>query len=347
MRASHSFLCDLCLSVVNLFLFLPQTTDPMTLSDSSLIPCPSSMPDYMRRGTLLLDSAMETLRRGSVAIGMDEIVLGSKQLRDEDETLWRTFVAEQCRAHPIASLLQEDPFTRRSLEKPRGYTGDPEMFEFIFSPHRRAATLDEMAREIFHYTTDGPAPRSVRARAAMTARLVDTLAEKKPLRALGIMSGHLWEAGMSSATRSGRVEKYVAFDGDPRALATIDAAGYGPGLTTYQGSIRSIIRGRSVFRNFDFVYSGLCDNLSDPMADHFIAGLVEALAPGGTLLLSNFAPSLVDIGYMEAFMDWNLNYRDEAQLLDLVESAAAGRLESMRTYRDPHGNIVFVEAVGR
>jgi hypothetical protein len=301
--------------------------------------------DYLHRGALLLDSAMERLRRGSVALAMDEIVLGSRQLRDEDESLWKSFVTEQCRLHPIATLLQEDPFTRRSLEKPRGYTGDPEMFEFIFSPHLRASTLSDTAREIFHYTTDGPAPRSVRARAAMTARMVDELAAEKPLRVLAIMAGHLWEAGMSRATMSGRVEKYVAFDGDPRALATIDAAGYGPGLTTYQGSIRSIVRGRSVFRNFDFVYSGLCDNLSDPMADHFIAGLVEALAPGGRLLLSNFAPDLVDIGYMEAFMDWNLYYRDEARLLALVESAAAGHLESTRTYRDPHGNLVFVEGV--
>ena len=69
----------------------------------------------------------------------------------------------------VGALLQEDPFTRRSIEKPRGYTGDPEMLEFIFSPHLRSASLDEMARSIFHYTTDGPAPRSVRARAAMTA----------------------------------------------------------------------------------------------------------------------------------------------------------------------------------
>lgn len=307
----------------------------------------TSQEEYMTRGQRLLDSAYDRLTGGSVTIGMDEIVIGTRKLRDEDPALWTTFVTEYCRPHPVALLLREDPFTRRSFEKPCGYCGDAEMLEYIFSPRSRSRSLSETAEGIFNYTTDGPAPRSVRARTAMTAQLMDSLAGSRPLRVLAVMSGHLWEAGMSAAMRNGEIEKYVAFDGDPRTLARIDAADYGPAITTYQGSIRSLLRGKSVFRNFDFIYSPLCDNLSDPIADHFIAGLVDALAPGGTLLLSNFAPDLIDIGYMEAFMDWNLVYRDEADLFDLVTTATGNRLAQHSTYRDPHGNIVFVEAKAR
>ncbi len=42
------------------------------------------------------------------------------------------------------------------------------------------------------------------------------------------------------------------------------------------------------------------------------------LAFGGMLLIANFTPDSHGRGYMEAFMDWQLIYRDESQLYSLA-----------------------------
>ena len=298
---------------------------------------------YALRGMALLDSALEKFARGLPALAMDEVVLGLRTLRDEDQVRWREFATGICRHHPIAELLREDPFTRRSLRKPRGYPGDPRMLDFIFSPDEIPEGTSDLGASIYGYTTDGPAPRSVRARAAMTARMIDDMAGERALRVLGVMAGHLWEARLSHAAAAGDVEKFLAFDQDARTLAAIDASGLGPGITTYQGTLRSLFRGKSVFRNFDLIYSPLCDNIPEATAPRFVSTLFDALAPGGRLLLSNFAPELLDAGYMEAFMDWHLIYRDEAGLARLADHLPSDRIADARTYRDPHGNIVFLD----
>lgn len=298
---------------------------------------------YIRRGRDLLDSAHEKLRLGMARLGMDEMVLGLRRLRNEDGECWRRFIEEHCRRHPITALLGEDPLTQRSLTKPRGYPGDPEMLDFIFGSGSLPPGTSDLGASIFSYTTDGPAPRSVRARAGMIAHIIDDLSLQRPIRVLAVMAGHLWEAGLSEGVRQGRVEKYVAFDQDARTLASIDAAGYGSAVTTYQGTLRSLFRGKSVFRNFDLVYSGLTDNLPDATASRFIGALFDAVAPGGRLIVSNFCPELVDAGYMEAFMDWSLIYRTEEELAALTSELPADRIASSASYRDPYGNIAFLD----
>jgi hypothetical protein len=336
---------------------------------------------YTQRGVELLDSALDKFNRGLIALGMDELVLGLRRLRDDDESCWRLFVQEECRSHPIALTLLQDPLTARSLLKPRGYAGDPEMLDFIFSPDRVPPGTSSIGASIFGYTTDGPAPRSVRARAAMVARIIDEMAAHKPLRVLAIMGGHLWERQLmrdlrftiddlrleraernnfqvssiysdknpqdstlqsSIVNRKSSIDKYLAFDQDARTLAAIEGA-HGDAVTTYQGTLSSLFRGRSVFRNFDLLYSPICDNLTDATASRFIATLFNALAPGGRMVISNFAPQLVDAGYMEAFMDWNLIYRDEKGMEGVSEILPEDRIAKRETYRDPHGNIVFLD----
>jgi hypothetical protein len=300
-------------------------------------------PPYTARGLELLDSAYERFNRGLAALGMDELVLGLRGLRDEAPEEWPRFIEEGCRRHPITGLLREDPLTARSLAKPCGYPGDAGMLDFIFAPDRIPSGTSELGRSIFGYTANGPAPRSVRARAAMIAATIDRLAHHRPLRVLSVMGGHLWEARLSHAARDGGVEKYLAFDQDARTLAGIDALALGPGVTTYQGTLRSLVRGRSVFRNFDLIYSGLCDNLPDATASRFIGTLFDALSPAGRLIITNFAPDLVDAGYMEAFMEWRLIYRAEQALAALAGHLPDAAVARRATYRDPHGNIIFLE----
>ena len=63
------------------------------------------------------------------------------------------------------------------------------------------------------------------------------------------------------------------------------------------------------------------------------------LAPGGRIVIANFLPAHLGIGWMDAVMDWQLIYRDEAEL----ESYAAHIGMTPRCWRDSSGSIVWCE----
>ena len=65
------------------------------------------------------------------------------------------------RRHKISDLLLQDPLTHRSSLQPRGYQGDAELLDLIYS--RDPATVgirdvSAIGREIFSFTIEGKAP---------------------------------------------------------------------------------------------------------------------------------------------------------------------------------------------
>jgi len=73
----------------------------------------------------LFDNAYAQINGFQVAQGMTELVMGLHGFRSQttaDE--WRAFAQQDCLAHPIKSLLHQDPMTGRAFEKPCGYAGD-------------------------------------------------------------------------------------------------------------------------------------------------------------------------------------------------------------------------------
>ena len=68
------------------------------------------------------------------------------------------------------------------------------------------------------------------------------------------------------------------------------------------------------------------------------------LKPGGRLLVANMTPD-TEAGYLEAFMDWWMVYRNEDDMRSLADAIPARALASMRTFRNPGSHIVFLEVV--
>ena len=109
---------------------------------------------------------------------------------------------------------------------------------------------------------------------------------------------------------SGQIKEFVALDQDADSLAHVNRAYAGTGVRTVQASVKSILSGKIAFEGFDFVYAaGLYDYLAERVATRFTRLMFDMLAPGGRLLVANFAPVLPEVGYMETFMDWKLIYR--------------------------------------
>src|SRR5262245_23074462 len=115
-------------------------------------------------------------------------------------------------------------------------------------------------------------------------------------------------------------------------------------IKTIEGSVRSLLARRIEFSGFDFVYAaGLYDYLSEPVAAKLTGLMFSMLASGGRLLVANFAPEWECIGYLEAFMDWHLIYRNETQMAELARVISEQEVSSLRTFRDQYENLVFLE----
>ena len=133
---------------------------------------------------------------------IDKLFLGLRHIRLEaPPDAWTHFVQQVALPHPLKDLLHQDPFTRRSFEKPRGYAGDADLLDFIYG-NRSADTSSAHGHSVFQYTTNAPASKAVRYRRDLLAALIDALAqERKEPRILSLACGHLREAHLSQAVQ--------------------------------------------------------------------------------------------------------------------------------------------------
>jgi SAM-dependent methyltransferase len=262
---------------------------------------------------------------------------------------WRQFIAEEARVHPIKDLLHSDPFTRHAFTKPRGYPGDAELLDYMYAPLTTASD-NSLAARISVYTTNAQAPEAVRDRRDAIARLIDATADemKRKPRVLSLACGHLREAGMTTALRAGKVAELVALDQDEAALEVIQRDYGHMAVKTQLGSVKQIlVRGLNDW-GFDLIYAaGLFDYLSQPVGRRLCDVLFAALNPGGQLLVPNFMPGIRDVGYMEAFMDWFLIYRTEAQVRELIAGIPNFELSGLSSWTDERKNVVYLLACKR
>ncbi|WP_223638242.1 class I SAM-dependent methyltransferase [Corallococcus sp. EGB] len=261
--------------------------------------------------------------------------------------VWKRFCLELARKHPLRPFLHQCPFTRHAFERPRGYAGDAALIDYLYMDH--AADELHAGREIYRYMHGQPSARSVRERRELLARKMDETAERRPDgRVLSVACGHLREAESSRAVVERRLQELIAFDQDPVSLAEISRLHPEGVVRTVCGSVRSLLGGKVAFRDLDFAYSaGLYDYLTDSVAARLTALLFHMLRPGGRLLVANFAVHPPETGYMEAFMDWWLTYRDEDGMRRLLAETPLEQVDRVRLFRDSQDNVIYLEVTRR
>lgn len=307
----------------------------------------AATPDRLAADLLvLLDETYAQFQAGHIATGMARLceVLLTHRLATP-EPAWRETAGRVCLSHPARAWLHQDPYTLRAFEKPRGYAGDAVMLDFIYRGSPPSGT-SPIGQEVFKATTTGlPNGLSVRDRRDRLARMIDELAVAKPSpRVLSLACGHLREGQASKAVQEGRVGEFLALDQDAESLAVVAREQMRCGVTTVQASVTALIRKKVAFKNVDFVYAaGLFDYLADALAVRLLAIMFEMLAPGGKLLVANFKPASHGRGYMEAFMDWYLLYRDECDLEQLTAEIPGDAIADRQTYSDSYGNVAYLE----
>jgi extracellular factor (EF) 3-hydroxypalmitic acid methyl ester biosynthesis protein len=261
---------------------------------------------------------------------------------------WNAFAKGDCLTHPVCGFVHQDPFTRRSFKKPRGYAGDAVLLDYMYGiPHSEHEISDAtpLGRWICNYASNTLAPRAVRRRMNLTAELIDRVcAERRGARILSLASGHGRELQISHAARSDVAALIVAFDQDEASLAEVEATAPSRNVRAVHGSIARLIAGRHDFSGFDLVYAmGLFDYLEDRAARRLVEVMYDMLGPGGTILVGNFLPDIYDAGYMESFMGWDLKFRSRGEIVGLLDGVKP-RVEEIRYFEESERNIGFVLA---
>ena len=256
---------------------------------------------------------------------------------------------EYCRAarrHPLNDVLMQSPLTRRAFEKPRGYAGDAGTIDLIYGYGESPRGLSPVGEEIYRWERQTPGARSARARRDLLANTIDFVASSvREPRILSIACGHLREALCSEAIKSGAIGEFLALDQDAESLAVVGGYPFNR-IKTVHASVRQILKREITFEGLDFVYAaGLYDYLPDSVATTLTATMFGMLRSGGRCLIANYCPDMLDIAYMDAYMDWSLVYREDRQIALLADAISRHEILTTRVFRDPLGNVSYCEVV--
>jgi hypothetical protein len=279
---------------------------------------------------------------------MAELFSGLQAHRSRlDASLWRA-VIPSIQQHRVAGLIHEDPFTRHSFQKPRGYSGDASLLDLIYrhaGQQHMMRRASDRGRAIYAYTSASPSAEAVREQRELLAREVDRCVERSQGAGeiLAVAAGHLREAELSRTLAADGVRRWVALDQDPESVAAVGRSYLDPCIQPVEGSVRGLLNGRYELGRFGLVYAaGLYDYLSEPVAIRLTQCCTSMLRPGGTFLFANFADDIVDSGYMETFMDWTLLLRREAEVERIARAGAAvGGEFSVRVARGANRAIIY------
>jgi hypothetical protein len=250
-------------------------------------------------------------------------------------------------AHPSAEIMQQCPFTRWSFDKPRGYSGDASLIDFIYG-HEDVA--EEVARskpqglEIFEYTINAPGPVAVRERRDILTRYVDRIAaEKGPdTEILTVAAGHLREAEASEALKNDGIKRWIALDQDPLSIATIARQFQNTCIEPTEGSVRGLLANKYQFGTFDLIYAaGLYDYLADRVAIRLTEVCLDMLKPGGVFLFANFSNEMADDGYMESYMNWELLQRSEEEMWKIAKLSSDPSKVEVDVWWGSNRNIIY------
>ncbi|NTF17108.1 class I SAM-dependent methyltransferase [Agrobacterium rubi] len=283
-----------------------------------------------------LDRAQDEFARGLSPRSIGTwLTLRLHEIRNSlDPDIWRTLIPV-AQNHPVAQYFHQDPLTKWSWDKPRGYSGDAHLLDLIYRDDKIAhhvSDATDIGRELFEFTSTAPSSLANWDRRDILARKVDEIAASRDeaISVLSFAAGHLREAAVSEAFKAGKVSKWVAVDQDPLSMAEVKASYEGSSVESSTGNIRDLLANRLNLGTHDFVYaSGLYDYLNDKIAIKTTQRLLNLVKPGGTFLFANYSYPIVVDGYLETFMNWTLLLRSEEDMWRVIrESGSEDEWES-------------------
>ena len=257
---------------------------------------------------------------------------------------WRRLVDEVILTHPLGKICHKDPFTHRAFTKPRGYAGDAVMIDYIYGYHDENELEDAEAAIVNELSINSASTRAVRNRLSYIVNKLSTLIrQKKEPEILSVASGHCREFGMCTPLHEAKLGRFIALDQDQASLEIVQKE-YAPlGVTPMPGSVATLLKNKIPKGRFDLIYAlGLYDYLNQRLAQKLTQNLFYRLHEQGELILANFRPDILDIGYMESYMGWELIFRDRDEMVDLTNLIDPDDIQEQRIFMEPERNIIFL-----
>jgi len=268
-----------------------------------------------------------------------------KLTRDLPQSTIDTTIREECLQHPLAKVFLQEPITKHSYQKPRGYSGDAVLIDYLYGLKAYPASISYVGRELHHQLSNAGSSRAVRWRVHHIASLISSASEKanQKIDIFSVASGHLRELAYLEDAES-KINRLVCLDQDDQSNEEVRANyNHHAFLEIIDQSINHVLKRKMEGQAFNLVYStGLFDYLNDKVASRMLEILYGNLKPGGTMIIPNFLKGIPEKAYMETFMKWNLIYRDEE---DMVRLCAPLNLpvHKIKLYRDPMERVVYLK----
>ena len=257
--------------------------------------------------------------------------------------------------HPLVLC---SPFLYRTYTKPLGYAGDYEMVNMMLrDPHEGSTAFAKVLNYALLNTEPVVAHRN----------RIDFLVEK--LRSECVRNAAHGKTRVFNLACGPAVEVQRYLRECPESdLAEIDLLDFNAETLEYtrecideareaggrqtvcryfQRSVHQLLRaatqgGEDEFTGYDFVYcAGLFDYLSQRVCKRMVELFCTMAKPGGVVIVTNVAASNPRKAWMEYVMEWNLIYRDEKEMLDLVPEGLQPK--DVRVGADATGVNLFLE----
>jgi SAM-dependent methyltransferase len=265
-----------------------------------------------------------------------------------EQIKWATaFAREQ-----VGHLVYGAPFASRAYFKPRGYAGDYEMMNHLYRDELVGKTLFDQC--MHKYFVDEPAGAAVKNRGQYLFEKISQLFQatptKQPMKILSIASGPAMEQQLflqNAPEHFGRPVEFTCLDQDEeslkhaqRQLQSIDRfVKSGFNFKFNNMAIRNVIAAGCPEKDYDMIYSaGLFDYFTEPVAQMAAKKMLDAVKPGGRVIIGNFSKDNPCVPFMELILDWHLIYRSEEDLLRIFN----GMGSKIWVEKEPLGVNLFV-----
>ncbi len=292
----------------------------------------------------IVDEVLPTMERFEVV---------SKELGDAEVAVHKSYVRREL--HPIVLC---SPFLYRTYTKPLGFAGDYEMVNMMLrNPYEGSSAFAKLLNFALLNTEPVVAHRN----------RIDFLVEKlrsECMRRVNRGKTRIFNLACGPAME---VQRFLR-ECEESDLAEIDLLDFNSETLIYtrqriqearmfggrethvryfQRSVHQLLRaasqgGEEEFTNYDVVYcAGLFDYLSQRVCKRLVELFCSMIRPGGIVIVTNVAQSNPRKAWMEYVMEWNLIYRDENDMNDLVPEGL--NLKGTTVRADATGVNLFLE----
>ena len=284
---------------------------------------------------------------------MEGFEKAARQIPKENQAAHKFYVRRQI--HPLVLC---SPFAYRTFYKPLGYAGDYEMVNMMLrSPYEGASLFAKSVNCALLKTAPVEAHRN---RITYLKNILAEAAQKSGNRKarilnLGCGPAHEIQSFIKTSELSSNCEfslldfndETLRFTGE--ALNNLkDQHGRDTEIRTIKRSVHQLLKQANTgdteldWDGYDLVYcAGLFDYLSQRVCRRLTDVFFKMVRPGGKVVVTNVSSTNPSIGWMEYLLEWNLVYRNDDEMKDLVPDSA--NRETSTLLADTTGVNLFLE----